>query len=221
MGWFYRDKTSNQESKAAAYVLRVALAHGDLISAMRTAGSHALPLGPIEMSRAVERLRASDRTDAQKAEQLVALLYPLPFSNLSFVYSDSEREQFAEEAIRLDPSLKARVARVPSISGPLRVRLVREMLDEKKVAAGDILDAIPRAVLPPNAWDVEFCQRLVAYALEKGEIHTAYATAVRLGRTGALPATMWEDLMARGLEATRTGKMKYDQFWEVALIASA
>ncbi len=44
---------------------------------------------------------------------------------------------------------------------------------------------------------------------------------MRLGRNDALPAATWEDLVARGLEAIRTGKMKYDQFWELAHIASA
>ncbi len=176
MGWFSRRKSVDQENRAARYVLDVALKQGDLISTLRIAGSYSVPLGPDETGRAIERLRASDRTNAQKAEHLIALLYLPTFSNRA-IYFGSKRERLAEEVIQLDPSLKAKVARLPAIDGTLRVRLVREMLAEKKFPATDILEAIPKVVYPQNAWDVEFCQQLVAYALERGELHTAYAAA--------------------------------------------
>ena len=207
-------KRARQRS-AELLVFRTARDLGNVILTFKIARDYNIFMNQDDLERLLQAARTRECTDPERAKQLSALL-SCSFRWVSVPHPD----KLAVEILQLDPTLKPEVAAIGSrISEVLRTRLVREMLDKKEVAPHEILKAIPVEVLPQDAWRVDFCQRLVYYALQKDDIHTACDTASRLSHSD-LPEDTWRSLMWHGVRAVEAGVMMQKHLLEFARVAA-
>jgi hypothetical protein len=198
--WIVKTLQTSRKRAAVHRVFDAAARSGDVISALNIAKHHGITMTKELILSMQSQVANASRTGGDKARQYMALMDPFHEATGVPVHV-----QFVNVILELDPRLKAEVCK-HRMNGLLRIKFLTELLAERSASPSDIYSGLKNVPIWPQSSDtIQMCQDNIEYALKRGDVMTAYSTAMLLPAGRCLPQDLWDSLLKKMIKAWGAG----------------